>query len=76
MIKSRHYIRKEGKKVQKKGYILETQLLSQQVLGVGITNVLGIANIANIIDVADIATGIADIVTDIADIAGIADRVL
>ena len=65
-----------SKKVQKKGYILGTWLLGQQVLGAGIVDILGIANITDIADVADIATGIADIVTDIADIAGIADRVL
>ena len=55
-------------------------MLSQQVLGVGIADILGIVNIADITDVANITTGIADIVTDIADIvtdiAGIADRVL
>ena len=48
-------------------------LLGQQVLRVGMVDVLGIANIA---DVADIGTDIADIGTDIADIAtGIADVV-
>ena len=55
-------------------------MLGQQVLRVGIADILGIANITNIVDIADIATGITDIVTDIADIvtdiAGIADRVL
>ena len=55
-------------KSTQKGYILGTWLLGQQVLRVGITDVLGIMNIANIADVADIATGIADIGTDIADI--------
>jgi hypothetical protein len=44
-------------------------LLGQQVLGAGITDVLGIVNIADIADVADIATYITDIATDIADIA-------
>ena len=53
-----------------------TWLLGQQVLRVGIADVLGIANIADIADVADIGTDIADIGTDIADIAmGIADVV-
>ena len=51
-----------------------TWLLGQQVLRVGIADVLGIANIADITDVADISTDIVDIGTDIADIAmGIAD---
>ena len=51
-------------------------MLGQQVLGVGITDVLGIVNIADIADVADIGTDIADISTDIVDIAtGIADVV-
>ena len=51
-----------------------TWLLGQQVLRVGIADVLGIANIADIVDVADIGMDIADIGTDIADIAtGIAD---
>ena len=49
-------------------------MLSQQVLGAEIADVLGIA------DIADIATGIADIVTDITnivtDIAGIVNQVL
>ena len=63
MIKSRHYIRKKGKKVQKKGYILGTWLLSQQVLGAGIMDISSIVNIA-------------DIVINISDIAGIANRVL
>jgi hypothetical protein len=66
IIKSKHYIRKES---IKKGYILGNWLLGQQVLGAGITDILGIANIADIADVADIATYIADIATDIADIA-------
>ena len=52
-------------------------MLGQQVLRVGIADVLNIINIAG---VADIAMGITDIVTDIADIViditGIADRVL
>ena len=49
-------------------------MLGQQVLRVGITDVLGIVNIVDIVDVADIGTDIADIGTDIADIAiGIAD---
>ena len=53
-----------------------TWLLGQQVLRVGIIDVLGIANIADIADVANIGTDIADIGTDIADIAtGIADVV-
>ena len=55
-------------------------MLGQQVLRVGIADILGIVNITDIADIADIATGIADIITDIADIimdiAGIADRVL
>ena len=51
-------------------------MLGQQVLRVGIVDVLGIINIADIADVADIGTDIADIGTDIADIAmGIADVV-
>ena len=56
-----------------------TWLLGQQVLRVGIADILGIANIADIADVADIAMDIADIVTDIAgivNIADIADRML
>ena len=53
-----------------------TWLLGQQVLRVGIADVLGIVNIADIADVADIGTDIVDIGTDIADIAtGIADIV-
>ena len=54
-------------------------MLGQQVLRVGIADVLGIANIADIVDVADIGTDIADIGTDIADVvnsADIADRML
>ena len=51
-------------------------MLGQQVLRVGIADVLGIVNIINIADIADIGTDIADISTDIADIAtGIADVV-
>ena len=51
-------------------------MLGQQVLRVGIADVLGIINIANIADVADIGMDIADIGIDIADIAtGIADVV-
>ena len=51
-------------------------MLGQQVLRVGIADILGIANIADIADIADISTDIADIGTDIADIAmGIADVV-
>ena len=51
-------------------------MVGQQVLRIGITDILGIANIADIADVADIGTDIADIGTDIADIAmGIADVV-
>ena len=53
-----------------------TWLLGQQVLRVGIADVLGIANIADIADVTDIGTDIADIGTDITDIVtGIADVV-
>ena len=53
-----------------------TWLLGQQVLRVGIVDILGIANIMDIADVADIGMDIADISTDIADIAmGIADIV-
>ena len=52
----------------KKGYILETQLLGQQVLRAGITDVSGIANIADIADIADIGTDIADIATGITDV--------
>ena len=57
-----------------------TWLLGQQVLRIGIVDVLGIVNITDIadigIDIADISTDIADIGTDIADIAmGIADVV-
>ena len=48
-------------------------MLGQQVLRVGIADVLGITNIVDITDVANIS---ADIGTDIADIAmGIADVV-
>ena len=43
-------------------------MLGQQVLRVGIADILGIANIADIADVVDIGTDIADIGTDIADI--------
>ena len=51
-----------------------TWLLGQQVLRVGIADILGIVNIADITDVADISTDVVDIGTDIADIAmGIAD---
>ena len=53
-----------------------TWLLGQQVLRVGIADILGIVNIADIVDIADIVTDIADIDMDIADIAmGIADIV-
>ena len=53
-----------------------TWLLGQQVLRVGIADVLGIANIADIVDIANISTDIADMGTDIADIAiGITDIV-
>ena len=49
-------------------------MLGQQVLRVGIADVLGIANITDIADIADIGIDIADIGIDIADIAiGIAD---
>ena len=48
-------------------------LLGQQVLRVGIVDILGIANIADIIDVADIGTDIVDIGTDIADVVDSAD---
>ena len=48
--------------------MLGTQLLSQQVLGAGITDVLGIANIVDIADVADISIDIADISIDITDV--------
>ena len=51
-------------------------MLGQQVLRVGIADVLDIANITDIVDVMDISTDITDISTDIADIAiGIADVV-
>ena len=73
VIKSRRYIRKEGKKVQRRSiYISGIWLLGQQVLKAGITDVSGIINITDIIDDADIATDIADIV----NIADIADRML
>ena len=53
-----------------------TWLLGQQVLKIGIADVLGIANIVDIADVADIGMDIADISTDIADITtGITDVV-
>ena len=45
-----------------------TWLLGQQVLRIGIADILGIANIADIADIANIGTDIADIGTDIADI--------
>ena len=49
-------------------------MLGQQVLRVGIADVLGIVNITDIADVADIGTDIVDISTDIIDIiTGIAD---
>ena len=48
-------------------------MLGQQVLRVGIADILGIINIIDITDVADIVMHIADIDTDI---AGIADWVL
>ena len=58
-------------------------MLGQQVLRVGIADVLGIVNIADITNVADIGvdigTDIADIATGIADVvdsADIADRML
>ena len=60
VIKSRYYIRKEGKKSTKKKYI------GQQILRAVIADVSGIANI--ITDIADIATDIMDIV-NIVDIA-------
>ena len=57
-----------------------TWLLGQQVLRVGITDVLGIANIADIgTDIADIGTDIADIaigIADVVDSADITDRIL
>ena len=46
-----------------------TWLLGQQVLRIGIADILGIINIADIADVADIGTDITDISTDIADIS-------
>ena len=53
-----------------------TWLLGQQILRVGIADILGIANITDITDVADIGTDITDISTDIVDIAtGITDIV-
>ena len=52
-----------------------TWLLGQQVLRVGITDVLGIANIADIADVANIGMDIADIGMDIADVVNSADIV-
>ena len=48
-------------------------MLSQQVLRVGIADVLGITNIADIADIADIGTDIADIGIDIADVVNSAD---
>ena len=39
MIKQKYYIRKEGKKSTKKGYILGTWLLGQQVLEAGIIDI-------------------------------------
>ena len=48
-------------------------MLGQQVLRVGIVDILGIANIADIADVADIGTDIADIATGIADVVNSAD---
>ena len=54
-------------------------MLGQQVLRVGIADVLGIANIADIADVADIGTDIADIamgIADIVDSVDIADQIL
>ena len=48
-------------------------MLGQQVLRIGIADVLGIANITNIADIADIGTDIADIGTDIADVMDSAD---
>ena len=51
-------------------------MLGQQVLKVGIMDVLGSINIADIADVTDIGTDIVDIGLDIADITiGIADIV-
>ena len=60
-----------------------TWLLGQQVLKVGIADILGIVNIADVadigMDIADISTDIADIITgitDIVDSADIADWIL
>ena len=51
-------------------------MLGQQVLRVGIADILGITNIADIADIMDIGMDIADISIDIADIAmGITDVV-
>ena len=50
-------------------------MLGQQVLRIGIVDILGIINIADIADVADIGTDIADIGTDITDVVNSADIV-
>ena len=50
-----------------------TWLLGQQVLKIGIADVLGIANIVDIADVADIGMDIADIAMGIADVVNSAD---
>ena len=50
-----------------------TWLLGQQVLRVGITDILSIVNIIDIADVADIIIDIIDTVMDIVDIINIID---
>ena len=61
VIKSRHCIRKEGKKVQKRSIYIGNLVVGQQVLRAGIADISGITNITDIADNANIATNIADI---------------
>ena len=54
VIKSRRYVRKEGKKVQEGVYIVYL-LLGQQVYSVGVTDISDIADITDIVNIANIA---------------------
>jgi len=55
VIKSRHYIRKEGKRVQEGVYTIYL-LLGQQVHRAEVTDILDIADIADITDITDITS--------------------
>jgi len=56
VIKSRRYIRKEGKRVQKGVYTVYL-LPGQQVHRAEVIDISDIADIADVLDIADIASG-------------------